>query len=307
MKTPIDSFENVTPVILSSTCTISRNSTGIPDSGQLSYPFRKAIIIDEIRFNLRRRIGAANTNLGGQVAMTMQLGRHFVAKDYVPIWLLGTVMDRAQEEVIDNSITPNQAFSQYRWRLPEPLYVDAGQVLSASFARGIPAGLVDDASAFDVTLEVTYVGRTVAPSQPRPKLIAVPYVARFCTDLSNTYQQSNENHLFNMFDRSLQIQRLTGRVGGGSGVLSEMQALTPNAATGTNSLLTVKMTDSWGGKMVNDNTGPSDIFDIIRGAWTCDTEMPAKGQYKVQAMNLDTVNGQVLHVGMVGVRAEELR
>ncbi len=55
---------------------------------------------------------------------------------------------------------------------------------------------------------------------------------------------------------------------------------------------------------MNNNTGPSDVFDLLRQAWTVDTVMPPKGIYEVRAWNIG--NSQKLHVGMIGVREEAL-
>ncbi len=293
---PNGGFQGVSPVLMSSACTLLVNNSAVPDSGQLSYPFRKAILIDEIRWTLRIN-GTTQLTLGPLVYTKLNFGRHYLMRDPVPIWLLGTLMSGYVEGLVADS-TPStaQVFSHYRWRLPEPLYLEAGEILRSQFSRG--------ADGFgNVDVQVTYVGRTVAPNQPRPRVIPVPYVAPWVTTLGNTYQQSNEAHLFNPFDVPIRIQRLTGRVN--NLVLGSTSApaieLTPLAGTTSVTLL---MHDSWGGKMVNNQTGPSDIFDAPRAAWTVDTIMPPKGVYNIQALNIDAA--QTVHVAMIGVREERL-
>ncbi len=296
-----NSFQGVSPVILSAGVSLLQSNSANPDSGLLSYPFRKAIIIEEIRWTIRSTIEADTTsnlvNLGALVSTKIQFGSKYLMRDAVPIWLLGTFMSQPVEEHLDNWADDVVNYSNYRWRLPEPLYLEAGEVLRSTFFRG-----ADGLSPFNV--EVTYVGRTVAPKQARPGVIAIPYVAPFVTTIGQqTFQQSNENHLFNPFDVPLRIQRLTGRVLTVEGVVAaystiKMTPSTPGAS------MTVLMNDSWGGKMINNNTGPSDVFDILRAAWTFDTIMPPKGVYEIKAWNIGS--GQSLHVAMIGTREERL-
>jgi hypothetical protein len=56
--------------------------------------------------------------------------------------------------------------------------------------------------------------------------------------------------------------------------------------------------------MVNNNTGPGDIFDLARSAWTVDTVMPPKGIYEVRAWDIPDFTQ--VHVGLIGVREEAL-
>ncbi len=297
------SFQGISPVVLSSPFTIIANNSAIPQSDRLSYPFRKAIVIDEIRITLRTSTffgSALALNLGSIVSAKFMLGQVYLMRSPVPVWLLGTMMVSSQEEGIDNQVSTSQAVSQYRWRLPNPLYVEAGQVLSTVLSRG-PDGYGT------ISGQITYVGRTVAPDQPRPRLFQVPYACSWVTTLTNTYQQSNEYDLFNPFSKTLRVQRLTGRLlaygqgGAGTEGLSSVYRMTPGTA---GSGPTILMNDSWGGKMVNNNTGPGDVFDALRAAWTVDSDMPAKGVYEVRVWNLPTT--QMLHVGLIGSREEQL-
>lgn len=291
-------FQGVSPVLLSSSADVLANNSAVPDSGQLSYPFRKAIFIEEIRWTLRISSGTA-LNLGSIVRTKMSLGQKYLMRDQVPIWLLGTSMANTQEEASDSLLTTPFAYSHYRWRLPEPLYVEAGEVLSCAFFRGIDG-------FGSINVQVAYCGRTVAPNHPRPSVIPVPYAAVWTTAAGDTFAQSNENHLFNPFDVPIRVQRLTGRafsfVSGTT--LTQRNIPTANAS---NTHMTILMNDSWGGKMVNNPTGPSDVFDIVRSAWTVDTIMPPKGVYEIRGQNLNLpsdFSGLTLHVGMIGTREE---
>ncbi len=291
------SFQGETPVLMSSSCDIVANNSALPQSDHLTYPFRKAVMIEEIRYTMRiSGTGGILPNMGALVSTKLQLGQLYLMRDQVPVWLLGTMMATNQEEGRDTLLTSTMSFSHYRWRLPEPLYVEAGQVLSSAFFRGIDG-------FGSINIHVAYVGRTVAPDAPRPSVLAVPYVAPFVTTVGQAYQQSNEFNLFNPFDKPLRVQRLTGRV------LSFVSATTASGIgiktpVTAQSTLTILMDDSWGGKMINNNTGPGDAFDSLRGAWTVDTVMPAKGIYVVKAWNIPAATS--LHVAVVGVREERL-
>ncbi len=298
MSPKSNQFQGVSPVLLSAAVSVSANNAATPDSEQLSYPFRKAIIIEEIRWTIRTTVETATPlNIGALVYARMQFGQKYLMRDAVPIWLLGTIISGGVgEEESSPELDTATCYSSYRWRLPEPLYLEAGEILRSTFSRGN-----DGYSPFIV--QVTYVGKTVAPSQPRPRIIAVPYAASFVTTLGQTYQQSNEKHLFNPFDTPLRVQRFTGRVLNveGAGIAVSRMALTPSTAGG---YVTLLINDSWGGKMVNNNTGPSDIFDFLRAAWTVDTIMPPKGVYEIRAWNIAAT--APVHVGMIGVREERL-
>jgi len=298
-----DAFQIPSPVVLSSVCSVARNNNASPNMAELSYPYRKAVLIDEIRFSMYTD-GNDAFNQGAFVYAKFQLGQHYLMRDPVPVWLLGTSMDapssaQSVEELLDTTVNPNQMVSHYRWRLPEPLYVEAGQVLRPVFNVNNPTAT----PAGNTNVQVTYCGSVVPPNRPRPRVIAVPYVAPFVTTYGNTYQQSNEYHLYNPFNKALRVQRLTGRLmdeGGGSTLVAGRG---PTPAVVANSI-TVQMDDSWGGKMVRDFTGPGDVFDIFRAGWTVDTIMPPKGVYNVRAWNIGAT--QQLHIALVGVREEAL-
>jgi len=304
---PRPNFQGVSPVLLTSSCNVLESNSAIPDFGKLSYPFRKAIVIEEIRWTLRAAsiVDDARFNLGAIVSTKLQFGRHYLMRDPVPIWLLGTLMSRGQEQSIDTGLTVPTCYSHYRWRLPEPLYLEAGEVLGSWFTRGVD-GFGTFYGSGGVNVEVSYAGKTVAPNAPRPVTIPVPYAAPFVTTLGQAYQQSNENHLFNPFDVNFRVQRLTGRlldlvapVDITAGTMSSLQGLTPVVP---GNAISVLMNDSWGGKMVNNNTGPGDVFDCLRAAWTVDTVMPPKGVYEIRAWNIPPT--QQLHVAVIGVREE---
>lgn len=295
-------FDASTPVLLSTSVNVAENNSGIPSSRDLSYPYRKAIWLEEIRFDVSFPSGSATVDLGALVYAKLYLGKHYLMRDPMPIWLLGTVMGSYSLEALkDTTLSTTVTYGHFRWRLPEPLYIEAGQYLSTVLNRFV------DGLGGNVTVQVSYVGRTVPPSQPRPKVFPVPYAAPFLTTVNgSTYQQSNEKHLFNPFNAPLRVQRMTGRVlTFVSGLIaSNTLAMTPSVNNPSGTTIAVQIYDSWGGKIVNDLTGPSDVWDVLRASWTFDTILPPKGMYQVQAWNIDV--GKALHVGMIGVREEML-
>lgn len=298
MPTSAPGFQTVTPVALSANCNVLAGSAASANSEELSYPFRKAVIIEEIRWDLNTTpaFGFLNPNLGALVSTKLQLGQLYLMRDPVPIWSLATLIDVEYEQFTETTMS----YSHYRWRLPQPLYVEAGQVLRSVFSRG------SDGYG-SVGVQVTYVGKTVAPNQARPGVLAVPYAAPFITPAGVTYAQSNEYHLFNPFDFDIRIQRLTGRL---LDVTPESGPVLANLAGSTTpntpqTAPTILMTDSWGGKMVNNNTGIGDVFDLSRAAWTIDTVLPPKGIYQIQVWNLPTT--MQAYFAMIGVREERLR
>lgn len=306
MTTNHSSFQGSSPVLLSSSCGVLEANSAIPDSAQLSYAFRKPIVIEEIRWDLWLPHAGA-TNFGALVSTKLNLGQLYLMRDPVPIWLLGTTMAASQEEGVDQDLSIPTAYSHYRWRLPEPLYVEAGQVLSSWFTRGLDGFNTANGFPDPITVQVTYVGRTVPPNQSKPKNIPVPYAAPWVTTLGNVYQQSNEFNLFNPFDKNLSMQRMTGRLleqFPSDPTANVLRAVTPAPSDAFGSKTTILMNDSWGGKMVNNLTGPSDVWDILRSAWTVDTIMPPKGVYEVRAWNINVNNS--VHVAIIGTRDEDI-
>lgn len=291
-------FNRPSPVILSSSATVKAASAASPNYNDLSYPYRKAILIDEIRYDIYAT--RSNTNLGAFLYVKHQLGQHYLMRDYVPIWSLGTMMVQREEEFVDSYLGTAASYSHYRWNLPEPLYVEAGQVLFSTFQRPQSPTISQD-----MVVQVTYAGRVCPPSFKRPSKIIIPYAAPFVTTIGNTYEQSNEYHLFNPFDVPLRIQRMTGRVVLTTGSMVAQRYLTPPAANLT-SVATFLIDDSWGGKIVNDRTAPADVFDAVRCAWTFDTVMPPKGQYNVRVWNIPAGGSPQVHIAMIGSREEAL-
>lgn len=293
-------FDTVSPVLLSANVDVAAGNVGIPSSVDLQYPFRKPILIDEVRWTARVDHNN-NVDCGALIYTKLQLGQHYLMRDWVPIWLLSPTIAPSQELSQDVTLTAgNRDFGFWRWKLPEPLYVDAGQVLTSQFQRTL-----DGFGTMNV--QVTYCGRTIAPNQPRPKVIPVPYAAPWVTDLSATatYQISNEKHLFNPFNKPLRIQRFLGRALTFSSnvVATKLAAVTSSPLYATNGV-TVQIFDSWGNKVVPTQTGVSDVFDAMRSAWTVDTALPEKGMYSVRAYNLSTA--VQAHISMIGVREEAL-
>lgn len=292
-------FNRPSPVLLSSACDVAPGNQNTPDMAKLSYPYRKAVLVDEIRFDMTAEAGSA-PNLGSVLYAKFQLGQHYLMRDFVPVWLLGTTMVPTEEEQRDTSLATPQAVSHYRWRLAEPLYVEAGQVLRPQFSHvlhntSVPAGAI--------TVQVSYAGRVVPPQHKRPSVIEVPYAAPFVTTFGQVYQQSNEFNLFNPFDKPLRVQRMTGRVlrDGAAPFLERSFTPPPNLAT---TQAQVQIFDNYGGKVVNDLTGVGDVFDAARAAWTFDVVMPPKAQFDVRVWNIQS-NTQV-HIAMIGTREESL-
>jgi hypothetical protein len=302
MSAPQGYFQTPSPVCLSSPFTVIAGSSGIPQYDLLAYPFRKPILVEEIRFDLLLTDPdvLSKLSLGSFVYVQLQLGQHYLMRDPVPVWLLATFMAQSQEEGRDAEEAAPVDVSSYRWRLPQPLYVESGQVLRATFSREQDG--LDSISGF-----VTYAGRTVSPNEPRPSVIPVPYAAPFVTTAGQVYQQSNERHLFNPFDKDLHVQRMTARISI-NGLMARNITPSPNNTIGEQQV-TVQLDDSWGGKICVERTGPSDVWDVSRASWTFDTVMPAKGMYLVKVWALLPLvfqGNQRLHVAMVGHRMEAL-
>lgn len=322
------------PFLASGSVTLGPSESGVVDTQRTSIAFRKPIMLDEIRFQASIALdltgNLATINLGDNVRARIQLGRFAMSNSFVPIWHFGSRLNL--EHTVDSSTVDLGVFrtniSHFRWRLPRPMFIPAGQSVITEFFR---TPLTQ--SALDATCWVSYAGRYLAPDVEIPKETCVPYVTAYLLPqlrsaiTSVATGQSGENDLYNPFSQPFHVQRAIGRLlqvtNDGGAVRSYLENSSPNAnAIGAlANRMNIKMWDSYGREIANapplaDISGGSmsimvpfnDAFVYPRAAWTFHRTMSARERYYVQWLdtNPENVDSMTPSVSIVGWRKETL-
>jgi hypothetical protein len=277
--------------------TIGEGGVVSPDTAELGYQFRQPIWIDEVNFVCRSPISVAGP-LGFSIRCKLNLGRIAITStrdggNFVPLWGFGTRQQALG--IVDQAYDTNggTTWSSFKWRLPKPLYVPAGQVLSASFFR------TADGQGVGALVGISYLGRTVEPGTPLPKKAAVPFVSLYEPPAGAATAISSELDLVNPFLVPLHVQRFVMRVLETSGVQKYEDAFSGAARV-------ITMKDSSGYDVIGDATPMLEVAFGPRRAWTFDRMLQPKERFVVgYANNSAAVVSPT--ISMVGWREEVMR
>lgn len=206
-RAALPTFKTI-PLLLSSEPVVTpTGAIAVPDHGRLQPEERSAIIVDEIRFTFRSPQTYALPNTGARIRM----GDFALTNGFVPIYGLCQLAqkrlffsdDTAEGEVVDVQ------YYTMRWRLPSPLFVPIGAVLSTEllqFAK--PSGATP---AFPVKVDVAYAARRIIENAPSVFSAPVPFATSFNPlTVAKSYTSAN-NELANSLNKPLYTQRLIGR------------------------------------------------------------------------------------------------
>lgn len=286
------------PFMVSGQVTVASGRTAPCDAGAMSQPYRRPFWIDEIRWGIRCAPGVSISQLamGALIKTKLAIGRATVSYDFIPIHNYGVSFqpNGFVEEAVDATFgsATRVGFSDYRWKLPKPLYVPAGMTLMSSFSR--------DADGFpDATVNLAYAGRYVDGDDKRPKKIAVPFVSAWQPASGSTNAQSSEKDLVNPYDELLYTQKMIGRAwlytNANSGVSTSPTFASPLT---TSSQIVIK--DSYGNNVVRDFLGLTRVFEYNRRAWTFSRILLPRERYNATAQTI-TTNVRIC-VSLIGTR-----
>lgn len=293
---------NMTPFLASAELTLAAGATGNADSEALSVPYRRPFWLDEVRWNIRvspvpLNFGAGlGVPYGALISTKLALGRMIISDKFIPIWNYGAEMLSAwsdSAQVDPNFGSTNVGFSSYRWKLPKPLYVPAGNVVTSQFARGADTNPA-------ARIVVSYAGRYADGERPSRNEIDVPFVAAFLPGVVAN-AQSSDLDLVNPFLVPLHCQRLIGRM------LVIDSNTTPYGYTEGNFLhnITAQINDSFGHNVVRDFTDLGLICDTNRRAWTFNKVLNPQERYNLQATGMRTsAVADQISVSLIGTRKE---
>lgn len=265
-----------TPLHLTATTTLGSNTTGGVNTVALKNPLGGAMEIREIKFAITGPPlynGSSNVGYGGIIGAKLDVGAHPLTNGYVPVGNFGRPIGLFSEQILSNI---NNSISEFSWKLPRPLYVPAGAVITPTFQH---RGLVTDS----LSVRVSYSGRSV--SGPMPKKIFIPYAScfvskNFPSDTAGS-DQSTELDLINPFDDVLYIHRFVGRCYfTNQGFVTEVGVGNDTAGR---EMFTVRMSDSNGRPIIRTFTVFRVAFPTPTRTWDLDGQavMDPQSYYRV--------------------------
>ncbi len=262
-------------------------SFGLADSTKLENPFQGPMWLDEIRFKLPgSEAGTLDTQAWSRLAVELKLGETPLTNGYVPISLLGKVLNDS-ESFGENSGGATVSPGAFTWKLPKPLFIPAREFLRPTMYfqpySGAPAKVVT----------IMYVCRPLPKGTPPPLVMQIPWVTYFkppdlscalASPATDTTNDSTPADLYNPWDEELHVQRFVGRLMGQNygenqnhmSIASANINLTTEAlASGT----LVSAQDSFNNILIRDRTPFAHVFDFLDRAWTVNCILAPKGFY----------------------------
>ncbi len=258
---------------------------GLADTTQLENPFQAPMWLDEVRFRLPTSEGGTQGEAWSSIAVELKLGNLSLTRGYVPIALLGKVLN--DSTVIGENGSPNV----FTWKLPKPLFIPARELLRPT----IYFAPYNGAPATSKVVTVIYCCRPLPRNTPTPRTLQVPWVTHFLppvlsfdgmgTPVADTVDQSSMSDLFNPWNEELHVQRFVGRLmcqGTAGEDDGHMSIASANIDPVTGLVLSgtlVSAQDSMNNILIRDPTPFAHLFDFIDRAWTVNCRLPPKGFY----------------------------
>lgn len=203
----------------------------LPRGGQADVAFdmmrlkaRRWTLIDELRFciNPQGQPFAAfpsdfnGWDFGGIVNAQIKVGRHYIASDFVPLWMLSSRWNLRSEFSSQTTVTSAaQAWvnlNHLTWKFRWPMLVAPDTVIGIKLQRPTntqydPATLVNP-----FIVESTISGLQLEEA-PRSRKSVVPYITNFVVParLAASESESGEYPLRNPFTKPLNVERLVVR------------------------------------------------------------------------------------------------
>lgn len=315
------------PVVFSAFLTdLTPGNTYNLDTKTLQPGFRTPYWIDEIRVSALGRTPSGVLRqvqldgMGCYLEFRFQTGHYAFSRNPAPIGLhaprwshFDTGTNLSGVNLISGVF---RDFASFRWPLPKPLYMPAGDAVQALVRyRSFPALASYGREGFTIDrLNVTYVGRLAAPGTPAPQKRCVPWVAAFEKPGNVAQAQTNDEFRNPFSDKPLYVQRFTSRTYFASdSIFFKYMAETNDYQLPTYNNLPftqVKLYDSLGYAIVPNYTPVGDVFDSVRGAWTFGRTLGPREQFDLQLQQAGGTDflppDYLTQVGIVGYREETI-
>lgn len=248
------------PIHLSSSVVVTSGGSGAPAVAAYRNPMGQDMELLEVKFELMAaNLAGSAPVLGGTVWCELTMGGIKITNGSIPVWNFGRVEgSRSGEAKSDN--TDNVVFASYAWRLPRPLFIPAGAVVTPKIVH---AGFIPNA----INVRVGYSARTVFT---KPKKIYVPWVAKYASKAFSPISAagvdaSTELDLVNPNPERVYLQRFIGRT-----QLLTNQTSSEASQETPSQFLMVRMTDSYGRPIVRDYTPFRSVFGALTRSWEMD-------------------------------------
>jgi hypothetical protein len=297
------------------------------DTGTLQSGFRTPYFIDEIRIQVvtdEFKVeggGFAWPGIGGNIRVKFQTGNRQFSKFGVPIGLYGPVFSNRDFGTVDSGVDGDgdavrRSYSNVRWPLPKPLWMAPGDVIQAVFTYDAIMGVAEVVPKPPVTVNVTYIGRSIAPGTPAPSTRQIPWVSFFEYKTDDGYL-STTDEFRNPFTYPMIVQRFTERTffeeGDPSQNLREelSRGQTPAMLNTNGQFVSMRLYDSLGYAIVKEFAPIGLVMDTSRHAWTFSRSLGAREQFDLTLRTDDPagaastpIPGWHTFTGMVGYRDE---
>ncbi len=273
--------------------------------------FRTPYWIDEVRIVVAWR---TDPGVSYEVAPALRFffntGSYQISKTPIPSMLYSQIYGYDESTTGARiSATLQRYYSTFRWVLPKPLYMPAGDVLQCSVTRDVTLA----ASQVMVGAYLSYVGRACAPGEAPPPCRHIPWVAYYRHPNTSSYSTTNDEFR-NPVLKPLMIQRLVARMAytGEGGAANQgligppgnyvSQGFLPTNASATYISATIQ--DSLGYLIVPTMTPIGAIIDPMRGVWTFNRALSAREQLSMAFQTTGSTGDYDAYVSMIGYREE---
>lgn len=304
------------PVILTSNeVTMTEGQTAIADMSRLQPIMDAPVWVDRINFMVRGISQNVNylVNMGGDIACRIQVGRHFLSSDFIPVWSYcqQTIQANNQNSVGGGSQASanNTSHKKWTWKLPKPLFVPRGAPIVPLWTWIPPPPSV--AGGGTAAAQISMVGR-VAADPTAPDEVDIPWVARWVGELkasagaAGLATRSGENDLYNATSKAVHVQRLIGRIRrirhGGTRIWED------EFADATRSIQA--RVYNWNGEaLTGDFFRWSSIFEPSRCTWNLNYDVPSTKSLFIETQpftSIYTIGAMTAYVSMIGTRKETL-
>lgn len=283
------------PLMLSSgfTTLTSGQITRLPDEQAIKNPYEDGFLLDEIRFTLAPSSGTAAVYRN--IAVKFVLNDRELQNDWIPVQML--CPDRDSLNFVKGGSNAYGSGGMLTWKLPKPLYIPPGGVLTPQFWAAVS----------NVNLWMAYVGRRCPV---RPKLTHVPWIGVYKSAPSpagtptpaSITEQTMQYQFANPFDVPLYVERFSGGRYHTMEVYSDQIALVTQSNTLDDVLqnTTVRMISSMSRGTVRDETPLNHLFHWGTQSWPVRCKLPPK-HYFDMFLTKDAATS-VIHVVMAGYR-----
>lgn len=268
---------------------VANARTRLSSEQSIRCPYTSGMWVEEVHFS---QLPVPSAAAGGWLTSAQfTVGPHKLMNDFVPIYTLCPMEDGISQ----------QATVYATWKLPKPLFLRAGDVLSPEF-------LNRDSSTRNMRLLIK--GRQNVG--PPPQTIDVPWVAAFrgqsLSGTTDTRENSSQADLVNPFKKVLHLERFTGAVIDPTTTYNGYDTFTNDTALFTAYFL--RMIASDGKIIVRDRTPWASVFNLSDNCWWVKGKLGPREwvtAYIDELLSVKTaVAGTTVNIAMVGHREENL-